>query len=125
MIQIFPGELLSATYVNPENNLEVLARSEVERRREYIDLFESKSSLPTLVELVKQCLMNNPPQRPSAEELLTRLQALRVEVDGEYAGSYPIRLDLVRVRLAKEAKEKDRRIAELTQQQVLDCVTAN
>ena len=39
-----------------------------------------------------------------------------MEVEGEYGG--PIRLDMVRVRLAKEVKVKDRRIVELTQQQV-------
>ena len=39
-----------------------------------------------------------------------------MEVEGEYGG--PIRLDMVRVRLAKEVKVKDKRIVELTQQQV-------
>jgi hypothetical protein len=42
---------------------------------------------------------------------------MKVEVEGEYGGS-PIRLDMVRVRLAKEVKVKERRIEELTQQQV-------
>ena len=37
-------------------------------------------------------------------------------MEGEYGG--PVKLDMVRVRLAKEAKIKDRRIEELTQQQV-------
>ena len=40
-----------------------------------------------------------------------------MEVEGEYGGN-PIRLDMVRVRLAKEVKVKDRRIVELTQRQV-------
>ena len=40
-----------------------------------------------------------------------------MEVEGEYGG-IPIRLDMVRVRLAKEVKMKDRRIEELTQHQV-------
>jgi hypothetical protein len=41
---------------------------------------------------------------------------MKVEVEGEYGG--PVRLDMVRVRLAKEVKVKERRIEELTQQQV-------
>ncbi len=39
-------------------------------------------------------------------------------MEGEYGGG-AIRLDLARVRLAKEVKDKDRRIEELTQQQVV------
>ena len=78
----------------------------------YIDLLESEVSSrhPALVQLVKQCLHNDPRQRPSTDELLATLQRMKVEVEGEYGGS-PIRLDMVRVRLAKEVKE-------LKQQQV-------
>ena len=72
---------------------------------------------PALVELVKQCLHNAPQDRPRVEEVLARLQGLRAEVEGEYGG-ITFRLDMVRLRLAKEAKEKDRRIDELIQQQV-------
>ena len=67
---------------------------------------------PALVQLVKQCLTNDPQQRPNTDELLTRLQRMKEEVEGEYGGS-PIRLDMVRVRKAKEVKIKDRRIEEL------------
>ncbi len=86
----------------------------------YIELLESLfiANHPTLVELVKQCLQNDPPERPSTEELLTRLQGMRMEVEGEYGGNHPIKLDMVRLRLTKEVKEKDRRLEELTQQQV-------
>ena len=62
------------------------------------------SNHPTLVQLIKQCLHNDPQQRPGSEELLATLQGMKVEVEGEYGGS-PIRLDMVRVRLAKEVKE--------------------
>ena len=118
-MQTFPGDLLPSTYPNPDNYWEVIGRTEVERRGVSIESLESQigEKHPTLVELVKQCLHNVPHERPSTEELLTRLQGMRVEVEGEYGGS-PIRLDMVRLRLAKEVKEKDRRIEELTQQQV-------
>ena len=74
---------------------------------------------PALVQLVKQCLHNVPRERPSTEALLTSLQGMRVEVEGEFGG-IPIRLDMVRLRLAKEVKEKDRRIDDLMQQQVMN-----
>ena len=73
---------------------------------------------PALVELVKQCLHNDPQKRPSTEELLTRLQGMRAEVEGRYGYNQPIRLDMVRLRLTKELQEKDRRMEELAQQQV-------
>ena len=90
----------------------------MERRGEDISLLESRSALPALVGLIKQCLHNDPQQRPNTEDLLTRLQGMKVEVEGEYGNSHPIRLDLVRMRLAKEARRKDRRIEELTQELV-------
>ena len=71
---------------------------------------------PALIQLVKQCLHNVPNQRPSTDELLATLQSMKVKVEGEYGG--PIRLDMVRVRLAKEVKLNEQRIRELTQQQV-------
>ena len=84
----------------------------------YIELLEGKisSDHPALVELVKQCLHNDPCKRPSTEKLLTQLQGMRVEVEGEYG--YSVKLDMARLKLAKEMKEKDRRMEKLTQQQV-------
>ncbi len=98
------------------------SRSEVERRGVYIELLECKicANHPALVELVEQCLHNDPRERPSTEELLARLQGMRMEVEGQYVGSHPIKLDMVRVRLVKEVREKERRMEELTQQQVGD-----
>ena len=119
-LQKFPGDLLTSTYYNPSNRAVILARTEVERRGRYIALLEAPAPIgvlyPDLVQLVKQCLQNIPDQRPSTDELLATLQRMKVEVEGEYGG--PMRLDMVRVRLAKEVKMKDRRIGELTQLQV-------
>ena len=117
-LQKFPGDLLPSTYCNPEDVNDIRARSELERRGEYVDILEGEIGFrhPGLVELVKQCLHNAPRERPNTNELLARLQRMKVEVEGEYGG--PFRLDMVRVRLAKEVKVKDRRIVELSQQQV-------
>ena len=73
------------------------------------------SLYPPLVELVKQCLHNAPRERPSTEQLLTRLQGMRVEVEREY-GDSSIKLDVVRLRLAKEVKAKDHSMRELQNQ---------
>ena len=112
-MQKFPGDLLPSTYLNPDNHREVRGRTEIERRGKYIDLLEAYFSAPhpALVELVKQCLLNDPSERPRTEALLTTLKGVRAEVEGEYGG--PVKLDMVRVRFAKEVKEKDRRLEEL------------
>ena len=112
--QKFPGELLPSTFCDPNNTNIIRGRSELERREQYIKMLESliHPLHPVLVQLVKQCLTNDPQQRPNTDELLTRLQRMKAEVEGEYGGS-PIRLDMVRVRLAKEVRIKDRRIEEL------------
>ena len=121
IFQVFPGDLLASTFPNPDNPEDIRARNELERRGKYVDSLESQfgSLHPDLVELVKQCLHNVPNLRPRTEQLLTSLQGMRVQVEGEYGSSHPIKLDMVRVRLAKVVKEKDSRIEELTQQQVL------
>ena len=64
---------------------------------------------------MKQCLNNAPRERPSTEQLLTRLQGMRVEIEREY-GTVSIRLDGEKLRLAKEVKAKDHRIRELQNQ---------
>ena len=92
----------------------------MERRENYIDMLESKiisTKLPDLVQLVKKCLSNVPSERPTTDNLLSTLQMMKAEMEGEYGG--PIRLDMVRVRLAKEVKAKNRRIEELTRQKVM------
>ena len=98
----------------------IRGRSELERRGSYIEVLEGAVGLlyPALCQLVKQCLRNAPHERPTTDELLARLQRMKVEVEGEYGGG-PIKLDMVRVRLAKEVKVKERQIEELTQQQVI------
>lgn len=97
---------------------DVRARSELERRGVYIELLRHiLSNHPALAGLIEQCLHNAPQERPSAEDLLATLRRMRVEVQGEY-GDNPIRLDITRVRVAKEIKLKDTRIQELIQLQV-------
>ena len=111
---MFPGNLLPSTFFEAGN---LQARNELQRREEYIELMGKHIGFhPTLSELIKQCLHNMPDERPTTGELLTRLSMVREEMTREYGG--PVKPDMVRVRLAKEVKIKDRRIEELTQLQV-------
>ena len=111
-MQRFPGDLLPCIASQP--------RTEVQRREQYIELLTHICVLyPNLVLLVKQCLQDIPDQRPSTDELLATLQRMKVEVEGKYGGIH-IRLDMEKLRLAKEVKTKDAQIEdlELVQQQV-------
>jgi hypothetical protein len=96
-------DLLPGTYCHPDNIEVIWGRSELERREQYIELLDGGVGFlcSGLIQLVKQCLHNTPHERPNSDDLLARLQRMKVEVEGEYGGS-PIRLDMVRVRLAKE-----------------------
>ena len=91
----------------------------MERRGEYIELLEKQVDWihPALVQLVRQCLHNAPERRPTTNDVLGRLQRLKVEVEGVYGGSL-VKLDIDRVLLAKEIKKKDKRIEELREVEV-------
>ena len=83
--QIFPGDLLEPTYSDPDNQENLLARSEVDRRQVYIDQLET--TLPNggrhpLVQLVKRCLKNTASQRPMAEDVLRSLEEMKPVMDG-------------------------------------------
>lgn len=88
LFQKFPGTLLPSTFYSPDNPEELRARNEVGRRGKYIEIMESMISQdhPALVQLVKQCLHNAPDKRPKSNELLVRLQRMKVEMDGAHGG---------------------------------------
>jgi len=109
---VFPCSLLPCTYADPLNSNILLARSEVERRRNYIHpLCGQLGEEHPLVQLVHQCLHNVPDQRPSAEELLQQLEAVRAQVEGTYGQL--VKVDMEKVRLLRE---KNREIRQLQQQ---------
>ena len=115
--QVFPGSLLPSTFADPERPDRLLGRSELERRRDYIQpLHEQLGEQHPLVQLVHQCLHNNPHQRPSAEELLQRLEATRVRIERSY-GSYHFKVQSAMMSVEeREMKEKDREIEHLPQE---------
>ena len=112
---MFPGELLSATDMDPDNPGQVIGRTEVKRREVYMKKLEVQlsDSHPVLVQFVSQCLNNDPHTRPSSEQLLGRLRAMKTAVEKMYGGNVGRQLNIPDVLLVKEMKMKDKRIEEL------------
>ena len=112
---MFPGELLSATDMDPDSPGQVIGHTEVKRREVYMKKLqvEFSESHPVLVQLVSQCLHNNPHTRPSSEELLGRLRAVKTAVENMYGGNVGRQLNISNVLLVKEMKMNDKRIEKL------------
>ena len=112
---MFPGNLLESTYTDPNNPEVVLGRSEVERRREYINLLERElhdGEQHPLSWMVKQCLQNAPSRRPTTEELMVLLERVRAESEGPY-GKYT-KLDAMRqVAMIKEIVGNDKEVGNI------------
>ena len=74
LTRVFPQNLLKPTYEGSEG---LVARSELERRQEYIDILHNDQEIPTehyLVQMIPQCLQNNPENRPLIQNILTILE---------------------------------------------------
>ena len=79
LTQDFP-QLLPATYKDPKTG-RIMGRTEVERRGAHMKILESM--LPkshTIVSLVKECLGYDPSSRPSASNILRRLQGVSTSI---------------------------------------------
>ena len=88
----------------------------MERRSDYIQLLHGQlGEQYPLVQLVHQCLQNAPARRPSAEELLRQMEAVRAQIEGPY-GSQLVKVDVVKVGMVKALREKDTEIEHLQQQ---------
>ena len=76
-IQVFPGDLLTPTYHDPQTH-EVKARTELQRREEYITTLDKKLGKDhSLVVFIKECLAYEPVKRPTARQALERLGVMR------------------------------------------------
>ena len=98
--------------MDPHNPGRVIGRTEVERREVYMKKLENQflESHPILVEMVTNCLHNDPQTRPTAEQLLGRLQPIKKELTLFYGGTL---VNVTHVLHVKELKEKDKRIKDL------------
>ena len=114
--QTFPGDLLEPTYMDPDDRHRLIARSEVERRRQYIGQLESK--LPSgehhpFVQLMKRCLHNDPSERPTSEELITSLEEMKADIEGPYGEV--TRIDAVRqVVMMRALRRRETEVREKT-----------
>ena len=73
--EIFPSKILSPTYSDEKNGQGLIARSELERRRKYIDTIEEQLGKEhAVLHLIKDCLCNKPAERPDIQSILERLK---------------------------------------------------
>ena len=64
-----------------------------------------------LVQLLKQCLKNNPSQRPTAEELITSLVEIKADIEGPYGEV--AKIDAVRqVVMMRALRKRDMEVRE-------------
>lgn len=110
---MFPGDLLEPTYT-PENSNDLIARSEVERRGQYIEqltkLLPNGANHPIPL-LIGQCLRNNPSQRPTIEEVLRAIEEMKDNVEGRYGDI--ARADAVReVTMIRALKKREEEVQE-------------
>ena len=80
LTQVFPGDLLEPTYANPSNPEQLIARSEIERRRRFLDKLEREQHC--CIQLIKDCLHNFASRRPTAEQLVATLEGMRANIEG-------------------------------------------
>ena len=120
-MQMFPGRLLESTYTDPGNPDQIFGRSEIERRRECINLLERElrgGEQHPLTQMVKQCLQNEPARRPTTEQLLSSLKGMQDAIEGPY-GRFS-KLDAVRqVTMTRELVGQDVQMRRVTSELVL------
>ena len=104
--EMFPCELLPPNFADPTSGL-LVARTEFERRREYIQhandqlrLYGQYHEEHPLIRLIKKCLHNIPARRPDVHEILHMLEEARSAVgdDKSYLGQASLSEDRNKVR---------------------------
>ena len=118
-VQDFPQDLLPPNYPDPNCRGRLIALTEVERRGKYIDqLHQQLGESHPMVQLVKECLDNDPKYRPSSEGVLHRLEGMTIQIRHPYQ-------DLTKVGMMKLLEQKDSEIQSQLQQGQVDVVLIN
>ena len=105
LTQTFPKDLKPATYRDPSTR-RIVGRSEIERRENYIQPMQSAlGETHPLVKLTLDCLEYDPEDRPSAVEVLRRLE--------EVGRTVPQNCTETKLELTQQIQQKRRQISEL------------
>ena len=122
LTQVFPGNLLRPNYTDPDNPDRLVGRSEVERRKAYLDQLGEAGVKHLLIQMIKDCLQNIPSQRPTAEQLVRMLEGMKADIEGP-CGELATMDAARQVKMAKALKmkkdqlaAKDQEIRQLQQQ---------
>ncbi len=101
LVQDFPYPTAPTT-VDPNNPGVIVACSEIERRSEQMEQLSRQlgGRRHPLVQLVTQCLHNDPRQRPSARQVLSQLEGMRAEIEDPYQDMS--KLELIQALMARE-----------------------
>ena len=77
LTHVFPSHLLPATYPDSYDPRKLLARSEIQRRSQYVEKLEAIEMIPShLSDMVKACLENIPQHRPTAKNMAEVLEEI-------------------------------------------------
>ena len=105
--QVFP-ELKAPTYLSSDGQL--FLRTEVERREEQMEmLYTQLGRAHSLVQMVEQCLHNDPHKRPSVHQLLQYLQQAKANINDPY-------VQMTKLEVMQVLSEKESQICELQEQ---------
>ncbi len=118
LVQDFPIST-APTVMDPDNPGVIVACSEVQRRSEQMEqlICQLGGQRHPLVQLVTQCLHNDPRQRPSARQALSQLERMRAQIEDPYKGMSI--LELIQALRRREGGEGGAALqAQVTQLQV-------
>ena len=105
LTQTFPKDLKPHNYRDPRTR-RIVGRSEIERREHYIQPMQAAlGETHPLVKLTLDCLEYDPEDRPSAVEVLRRLE--------EVGGTVPQNCTETKLELTQQIQQKQRQISEL------------
>ena len=115
--QMFPSDVVPKTFQDPTTQ-KVVTRSEIERRGKYIQSLKTAlGETHPLVHLTLNCLEDQPSDRPSAHEVLTRLKEAKGII---HQSCSQTKLELMRRVAEKEEEIRIRSIQDSEQQRQLE-----
>ena len=118
--QQFPGDLLSPNYQDPQSR-QLVPRNEVERRRRYMErVVGMLGRSHQLVQLMTQCLDYSPSGRPTASEVMDRLQHISSNIHD--INHSMTRLQLEKALMTHQIEKQTTKVCEIQSPCILVCV---